>query len=75
MVKPRRAIFFGKLTADVAREGSFNPLVNRSVRLNPIWQTAIGTQSKYVWRAPGTKILEKIRRARKALAREEVIFT
>ena len=67
--------FFGELTTDVVREGSFQSARNWSVKSNLTWQTATGTQRKYVWRASGLKILEKIRRAREALAAAEVTST
>jgi transposase len=67
--------FFGELTADVVREGSFQSTRELVRAIESYLVDRNQNPKKYVWRASGLKILEKIRRAREALAREEVIYT
>jgi transposase len=67
--------FFGELTADVVREGSFQSTRELVRAIESYLAERNQSPKKYVWRASGLKILEKIRRAREALAAEEVLYT
>ena len=60
--------FFGELTSEAVREGSFQSVRELYAPLNLFWRSAIKNPKKYVWRANGLKILEKIQRAKQALA-------
>jgi len=60
--------FFGELTADVVREGSFQSTRELVRAIEFYLADRNKDPKKYVWRASGLKILEKIRRAREALA-------
>ena len=56
--------FFRDLTQEVVREGSFES-VPALVRTINVWLTERNRQpQRYVWRADGAAILEKITRAR-----------
>jgi transposase len=67
--------FFGKLTSEVVREGSFRSL-RQLVRAIEFYLVARNANpKKYVWRASGLEILEKIKRAREALAAADVLST
>jgi hypothetical protein len=65
--------FFGELTADVVREGSFQSTRELVRAIEFYLADRNKDPKKYVWRASGLKILEKIRRAREALAAAKVI--
>ena len=67
--------FFGELTSEVVREGSFQSLRHlvRAIEFYLVARNA--NPKKYVWRASGLEILEKIKRAREALAAADVIYT
>jgi transposase len=67
--------FFGELTADVIREGSFQSTRELVRAIESYLAERNKDPKKYVWRGSGLKILEKIRRAREALAPAEVIST
>src|SRR6201987_3432709 len=67
--------FFGELTADVVREGSFQSLRELVRAIESYLADRNQDPKKYVWRASGLKILEKIRRAREVLAAAEVLST
>jgi transposase len=67
--------FFGELTADVVREGSFQSARELVRAIESYLADRNRNPKKYVWRASGIKILEKIRRAREALAAAEIIST
>ncbi|MBV8224246.1 MAG: IS630 family transposase [Verrucomicrobia bacterium] len=67
--------FFGELTAEVVREGSFQSTRELVRAIESYLADRNQNPKKYVWRASGAKILEKIRRAREALAWEEIIST
>ena len=67
--------FFGELTSEVVREGSFQSL-RHLVRAIEFYLVACNANpKKYVWRASSLEILEKIKRAREALATADVIST
>jgi hypothetical protein len=67
--------FFGELISEVVREGSFQSLgqLARAIEFYLVARNA--NPKKYVWRASGLEILEKIKRAREALAAADVIST
>jgi len=67
--------FFGELTADVVREGSFQSTRELVRAIETYLAERNQDPKKYVWRASGLKILEKIRRAREALAAADIIST
>jgi hypothetical protein len=67
--------FFGELTADVVREGSFQSARELIRAIESYLADRNRNPKKYVWRASGIKILEKIRRAREAPAAAEIIYT
>jgi transposase len=67
--------FFGELTADVVREGSFQSTRELVRAIESYLADRNQDPKKYVWRASGLKILEKIRRAREALAATDIIST
>jgi len=67
--------FFGELTADVVREGSFQSTRELVRAIESYLAGRNQDPKKYVWRASGLKILEKIRRAREALAAADIIST
>src|SRR5258707_15353207 len=67
--------FFGELTSDVVREGSFQSLRELVRAIESYLAERNQNPKKYVWRASGLKILEKIQRAKEALASEGVIIT
>jgi hypothetical protein len=60
--------FFGELTSEVVREGSFQSLRELVRAIESYLAERNQNPKKYVWRASGQKILEKIRRAKEALA-------
>src|SRR6266566_3663823 len=60
--------FFGELTSEVVREGSFQSLRELVRAIESYLAERNQNPKKYVWRASGLKILEKIQRAKEALA-------
>ena len=66
--------FFGELTSEVVREGSFQSLRELVRAIEAFLAERNQNPKKYVWRASGQKILEKIRRAKEALAAADVIM-
>ena len=60
--------FFGELTSEVVREGSFQSLRELVRAIESYLAERNQKPKKYVWRASGLKILEKIQRAKAALA-------
>jgi transposase len=66
--------FFGELTSEVVREGSFQSLHELVRAIESYLAERNLNPKKYVWRASGQKILEKIRRAKEALAAADVII-
>jgi transposase len=67
--------FFAELTSEVVREGSFQSLRQLVRAIESYLVERNRNPKKYVWRASGLEILEKIKRARAALADESVIST
>src|SRR5271157_4309493 len=67
--------FFGELTSEVVRDGSFQTLRELVRAIESYLAERNQSPKKYVWRASGQKILEKIRRAKEALAAADVIIT
>ena len=67
--------FFGELTSEVVREGSFQSLRQLVRAIESYLAERNQNPKKYVWRASGQKILEKIQRAKEALAAADVIMT
>jgi transposase len=67
--------FFGELTSEVVREGSFQSLRQLVRAIESYLVESNRNPKKYVWRASGLEILEKIKRARAALATAAVIST
>ena len=67
--------FFGELTSEVVREGSFQSLRELVRAIESYLAERNQNPKKYVWRASGRKILEKIQRAKEALAAADVIIT
>src|SRR6516225_11565346 len=67
--------FFGELTSEVVREGSFQSLRQLVRAIESYLLERNRNPKKYVWRASGLEILEKIKRAKVALANEAVIST
>jgi transposase len=67
--------FFGELTSEVVREGSFQTLRELVRAIESYLAERNQNPKKYVWRASGLRILEKIQRAKGALAAAEVNFT
>jgi transposase len=59
--------FFGELTADVVREGSFTSVRDLVMSIEAYLAERNLNPNPYRWRAEGTVILEKIRRARTIL--------
>jgi hypothetical protein len=59
----------------VVREGSFQSLRQLVRAIESYLVERNGNPKKYVWRASGLEILEKIKRARAALAAATVIST
>ena len=59
----------------MVREGSFQSTRELVRAIESYLAERNQSPKKYVWRESGLKILEKIRRAREALAAEEVIYT
>jgi transposase len=66
--------FFGELTSEVVREGSFQSLRELVRAIESYLVERNQNPKKYVWRASGHKILEKIRRAKEVLAAADVII-
>jgi hypothetical protein len=66
--------FFGELTSEVAREGSFESLCELVRDIESYLAERKQNRKKYVWRASGLKILEKIQQAKEALAAAEVTY-
>ena len=60
--------FFADLTADVIRSGSFDSVGDLVANINTYLEGRNADPKPYVWKAEGAAILEKIRRARTALA-------
>ena len=73
MVKPRRAIL--RRTYLRSGEGSFQSLRELVRAIESYLAERNQNPKKYVWRASGLEILEKIKRARAALAAAAVIST
>jgi hypothetical protein len=73
MVKPRRAIL--RRTNLRSGEGSFQSLRELVRAIESYLAERNQNPKKYVWRASGLEILEKIKRARAALAAAAVIST
>jgi hypothetical protein len=67
--------FFGELTSEEVREGSFQSLRELVRAIESYLVERNRNPKKYVWRACGLEILEKIKRARAALATAAVIST
>jgi hypothetical protein len=67
--------FFGELTFEMVREGSFRSLHELVRAIEFYLAERNQNPKKYVWRASGLNILEKIRRAKEALAATDVIIT
>src|SRR5260370_40879992 len=67
--------FFGELTSEVVREGSFQSLRQLVRAIESYLVERNRNPKKCVWRASGLEILEKIKRARAALAVAGIIFT
>jgi hypothetical protein len=67
--------FFGELTSEVVREGSFQSLRQLVRTIGSYLVERNRNPKKYVWRASGLKILDKIKRARAAIATAAVIST
>ena len=67
--------FFGELTSEVVREGSFQSLRELVRAIESYLAERNQNPKKYVWRASGLEILEKIKRARAVLAAAAVIST
>jgi transposase len=67
--------FFGELTSEVVRDGSFQSLRELVRAIESYLAERNQNPKKYAWRASGQKILEKIRRAKEALAAADVIIT
>ena len=67
--------FFGELTSEVVREGSFQSLRELVRAIESYLAERNQNPKKYVWRASGLRILEKIQRAKEALAAREVLVT
>ena len=67
--------FFGELTSEVVRGGSFQSLRELVRAIESYLAERNQNPKKYVWRASGLRILEKIQRAKEALAAAEVIIT
>ena len=59
----------------MVREGSFESLRELVRAIESYLAERNQNPKKYVWRASGLKILEKIQRAKKALAAAEIIIT
>ena len=60
--------FFGDLTADVVREGSFASVAELADAIHGYLAEHNLAPKRYVWRKSGAEILASIRRARQALA-------
>jgi len=73
MVKPRRAIL--RRTNLRSGEGSFQSLRELVRAIESYLAERNQNPKKYVWRASGLEILEKIKRSRAALAAAAVIST
>src|SRR6516162_5232522 len=67
--------FFGELTSEVVREGSFQSLRQLVRAIESYLVERNRDPKKYVWRASGLEVLAKIKRAREALANAAVIST
>jgi hypothetical protein len=67
--------FFGELTSEVVREGSFQSLRELVRAIESYLAERNQNPKKYVWRASGLEILEKIKRARAVLAAAAVLST
>jgi len=62
--------FFADITSDVIRDGSFSQLKELEKVIEDYLSERNESPKRYVWKAEGTKILEKINRARKKLGWE-----
>lgn len=62
--------FFADITSDVIRDGSFSQLKELEKVIEDYLVERNESPKRYVWKAEGTKILEKINRARKKLGWE-----
>jgi transposase len=60
--------FFADITEDVIREGSFQNLKELESAINDYMAARNRKPKRYVWKAEGQKILEKINRARRKLS-------
>jgi transposase len=60
--------FFGEITADVIRHGSFASIKELSDDIMQYLADRTANPKRYVWKAEGEVILAKIKRAREALA-------
>lgn len=63
--------FFADITSDVIREGSFNSLKKLEDAIKAYLVDRNREPKRYVWKAEGQKILEKINRARRKLGWNE----
>lgn len=66
--------FFADITQDVIRPGSFASVPDLSEAIAKYLAEHNLTPKRYVWKSDGQTILNKIKRAREALAREEAII-
>ena len=62
--------FFADITSDVIRNGSFYNLKSLEDSIKKYLQNRNEAPKRYVWKAEGRKILEKINKARKAIGWE-----
>lgn len=63
--------FFADITVDVIRNGSFTSLKALEDSINKYLQNRNSNPRRYIWKAEGKKILEKINKARKAIGWEQ----
>ena len=63
--------FFADITSDVIRDGSFCQLKELEKVIEGYLVKRNKNPKRYIWKAEGRKILEKINRARKKLRSEE----
>ena len=65
--------FFRDLTVDCIRDGSFTSIKDLVRSIEAYMLERDLEPKRYVWKAEGKAILEKIARARAALEREEIV--
>ena len=63
-------LFFRDLTVDCIRDGSFTSVKDLTASIDAYMQSRNLSPKRYIWKAEGQAILEKIQRARAAIEKQ-----